>query len=584
MRPTAHPLLTRALLAAAVGAAAFVATARPAAQQLQFRTGADVVVIDVTVVDPSGRPIGDLALADFQVVVDGKLRAIASSQFLRYDIRLPGVDPKARVAQPPLPSQVAVSPLPPPRSVLIVVDEDSMEPGEGVVARQAAERFVDRLAPVDRVGVASIPRSRASVALTTDRTDARRALAAIVTGIEVDRYEFNIGLAEAFAVERSEGDVATRVVNRECRGVEYGSADPSVPLPPLKDDNCPFRVQSQIRQMQLQAHIRGQRSIDALRQLAAALRQLQGPKTMVLVSGGMPMPDVRSTSAFDRLQAEFAEGQVALYTLYMERSSFGQAGRKLSPTPMADDLLERDGIENATSVTGGTLMNVVGSVDQSFDRITSELSGVYLLTIDVDAADRDGKPHLVQVKVSRRGVQVRARKQYVIGAARADALAAGAPDRTTPTEGGAIAADSEASLGPTVYRRMLTVASESTDAGEVKLQVKATRSTPTSKAGRGVLVEARIDPRSIDLYGLENRRVGRLAIGVFCGDAKRSPVGGQAWHEMTLALTDDTYQRFKRDGIPYATHVPATGASRYVKVVVYDLLSGRVGAMTAKVK
>jgi hypothetical protein len=75
-----------------------------------------------------------------------------------------------------------------------------------------------------------------------------------------------------------------------------------------------------------------------------------------------------------------------------------------------------------------------------------------------------------------------------------------------------------------------------------------------------VLVEARIDPRSIDLYGLENRRVGRLA------------------------LTDDTYQRFTRDTIPCAAHVPDTGASKYAKVVVYDLLSGRVGAMTAKVK
>jgi choline dehydrogenase-like flavoprotein len=46
--------------------------------------------------------------------------------------------------------------------------------------------------------------------------------------------------------------------------------------------------------------------------------------------------------------------------------------------------------------------------------VAAELSGSYLLGIEVETADRDGKPHRVQVKVNRNDVDVRARKQYVI--------------------------------------------------------------------------------------------------------------------------------------------------------------------------
>jgi hypothetical protein len=42
------------------------------------------------------------------------------------------------------------------------------------------------------------------------------------------------------------------------------------------------------------------------------------------------------------------------------------------------------------------------------------MSGAYLLGIEVAPDDRDGRPHRVEVKVVRTGLEVRARKQYVI--------------------------------------------------------------------------------------------------------------------------------------------------------------------------
>jgi VWFA-related protein len=376
-----------------------------AQQPLTFKAGVDVVLIDVSVVDRAGQPVGDLRPDDFTVTVDGKPRGVASAQFLKYETRTTAVREKSSVA---VPMQEAAPP--PARTVLIVIDEDSMEPGDGLAARQAAGGFIDKLAPADRLGIVAIPRLREQVTFSTRRQDARKLLNAIVPGINVDRYELNIGLSEAFDFERGFTEVLARVIARECRGANA-------------TQSCADIAKMQIRQMQLQAHLRAQRSLDALFALGEALAGIEGPKTVVLISGGMPMPDIRGGEAFDRLGEAFAAGQASLYTVYLERSFFGHANGQVSPTQMEDDALERDGIENATSVTGGTLLRGVGTLEQYFDRVITELSSSYLLGVEVAPSDRDGRPHQVDVKVARRGVDVRARKRYVIEAARAAAPA-----------------------------------------------------------------------------------------------------------------------------------------------------------------
>ena len=57
-----------------------------------------------------------------------------------------------------------------------------------------------------------------------------------------------------------------------------------------------------------------------------------------------------------------------------------------------------------------------------------------------------------------------------------------------------------------------------------------------------------------------------------------------AYVRFKLALTEESYQRFKKAGIPYTAKVPASVAPRYVKLVVYEYRSGSVGAATTKIK
>jgi hypothetical protein len=147
---------------------------------------------------------------------------------------------------------------------------------------------------------------------------------------------------------------------------------------------------------------------DALRQLALGLAKIEGPKTVVYVSGGLGVPE--TPTSFDPLEPAMAAGQICLYAIHVEQSPFGQVRVKPSPTAVEDERLEVYGLENLTSAAGGTLVPAVGSLEGAFDRVSTEISGSYLLGVDVAASDRDGKAHAVAVKVSRPRASVRARK------------------------------------------------------------------------------------------------------------------------------------------------------------------------------
>jgi hypothetical protein len=257
---------------------------------------------------------------------------------------------------------------------------------------------------------------------------------------------------------------------------------------------------------------------------------------------------------------------------------------RTSPTPSEDDALERYGVENLSSSAGGALLEIVGEFEPAFDRVTREIAGNYLLGVEVEASDRDGNPHRVDVKVRRPGVTVRARRQYVIGkplaASPASAEAAAGGD-----EGGAAVDRAELQTGVSQlsHNRILTAARDLEGTGDVYLRVRSAEVASRPDGTREVAVDLTIDPRSVYFTSIDNRRVARLGISIFCGDSKRAVVG-ESWQEMNLALKDDSYQRFKADGIPYKTRVPVRGDAHHVKVIVYDFRSDLVGAMTARVR
>ncbi|HJZ74095.1 MAG TPA: tetratricopeptide repeat protein, partial [Vicinamibacterales bacterium] len=76
-----------------------------------------------------------------------------------------------------------------------------------------------------------------------------------------------------------------------------------------------------------------------------------------------------------------------------------------------------EGLELLAGAARGALFIVAGTGAPLFERIEAELSGYYLLGIESDAKDKDGKSHSIRVDVPRRGAIVRSRRQLLNTAA-----------------------------------------------------------------------------------------------------------------------------------------------------------------------
>ncbi len=420
-------------------------------QQATFRASVEIVALDVNVVDSQGRPVEGLKPGDFTVTVDRKPRKIVSAQYVNHGVRLPAARGKSAAAGA---SALDALSAPPPsavteRNVMIVVDTDSLEIGEGQAAMQAARAFITQLAPSDRIGVATIPRLPSTLTFSTDRAVIAKQLSQIITAPpDMPSGEQTVGLQEAYDIEHNDSSAIGVAVARECKCAYSGDSsavsaasaasgaavtEGQAPCTGTQIQMCVVPLLNFARQFAMAGHMQAQRSLDALRDLADGLKQIPGPKTVVLVSGGLGIPE--TSTSFDPLEPALANGQVTLYTLYMERMSLGQVRRPLSPTFALDDRIGSIGIENVTAAAGGTLVRVVGRVESSFEQIAREMSGSYLLGIEVEPGDRDGKSHAVDVKVNRSGVEVRSRRRYVIepetaATKRATAAAATAPPST----------------------------------------------------------------------------------------------------------------------------------------------------------
>jgi hypothetical protein len=89
--------LVIALLVAAIFAAPVRAGQAPQRPGPVFRSAVEVTALDVTVVDPEGRPVIDLQPADFTVRVDGKPRRVIRAEWI------PLARPTTSAATPPPP-------------------------------------------------------------------------------------------------------------------------------------------------------------------------------------------------------------------------------------------------------------------------------------------------------------------------------------------------------------------------------------------------------------------------------------------------------------------------------------------------
>jgi VWFA-related protein len=416
-------------LAHAALAIALVVEPRLAGQQPTFRSTVDLIAVDVQVVDGNGRPIPRLGADRFAVEINGQKRRVVSVDFVEH------TDPDAPAR---LPRSVIDSGHPgtaPPRVYVLGVDVASFSVAESRAIIEGARDFIKRLQPEDSVGIYAFPigpKYRPS----TDHAAILRQLDTIIgsrealhnshalspidvidimaeiakSGLAQDSDPLPTGRGQQAQASRSE--TLDQIVSRECG--------------PL-DRPCAQGVLADAQGMSFVLQGQATETLSGLRQLVRALGTIDGRKTLVLLSAGMPVSDrpggKPDVGELPRLLGQEAAGtNTTIYAVFLE-TAFTQMMSAKSQHP---DRSFGDGREQTvfgrvmdefTGASGGALLPVAqGTGSGQFERVLRETSSRYLLGVEPAPADRDGTLRQLKVKVQGlpRGTSVRSRLWVVV--------------------------------------------------------------------------------------------------------------------------------------------------------------------------
>ncbi len=279
-----------------------------------FRAGVEILTVDVTAIDNNtGRQVTDLSAKDFLVEVDGNPRQVATSEYVR------SVDPMRIVGAP---RKVAAKPdetffssnakgAPSGRLIVVLVDQGNIRTGAARSVMNSTKKFVDTLEPEDRVAVIAVPGPGELVDFTTDHDKVRESLLRIVGQADPIKARFNISITEAMAIYmRSDIRMAAEVILREC-GQAIAAAEA---------ERCEREVEQDAAEIINDIRRRTQESIHGMREVLKSIGNIEGPKSVILISEGLIFEGLGSET--DELASIAADSRASLDILLLDVPRF----------------------------------------------------------------------------------------------------------------------------------------------------------------------------------------------------------------------------------------------------------------------
>lgn len=344
-------MLSRTAAASAL-AAIVLFTAHPRAQQfvLSSQDRAKLIAVDFVVLGADGLPVSDLRADEVSLELDGRARAVRSLEYVSL------VSVASNGAGAMLSPYGSNSQTDSGRSVVLIIDQDTLTPGREAALKAQINEFLRGLGQNDRVALMTVPYGGLKVDLTSEHSRVIQALSSI-TG-------------QAAKIESA------------------------------NDAGC-----------------RTSLTLAALRGTLDDLRGGEAPVIVVLFSGQMspplgvfaaPVPSSAMqtlppcqlrTEQFKQVSAAAATARAQFYVVQPE----------LSVTPET-----RAGLEHLTGVTGGLLLQLGGGEDSALSRITRESAGYYIARVEPESSETTGTIRNLRISVTRPNTKVRQRPQMSV--------------------------------------------------------------------------------------------------------------------------------------------------------------------------
>jgi VWFA-related protein len=422
---------------ATLGAQAPTSNPAPAAQDPQaptptFRSGVNVVRVDVIATDKAGNIVSDLKPEDFEVTEQGKPQKIETFKLVSLDGGL-----MAAVDEKPQPirsedDEAREAAKDDVRLFGIFLDDYHVKRESSLGARRQIAQFIDtQLGPSDMVGVMYPLQPLSSVLMTRNHDAIKTAIEQFV-GRKFD-YRPTNALEERYAhapsetVESIRNDVslsALRGLIIHMGGLKEGrkalilvSEGYSALLPPqLRDADAANPGSGNPNRLNPDAGASG---------------------TDVAENRAQNQADVDMTMKLQDVFEEANHYNVSIYAVDPRMLATNEFGLDLPPI---DERLDRrylnstmDTLRTLSDTTEGRAIVNTNQLAIGMKQIVKDTSAYYLLGYNSTFNTPDGKFHEIKVKVKRPGVEIRARKGYWALNRQEAAIANAPPKPKAPT-------------------------------------------------------------------------------------------------------------------------------------------------------
>jgi VWFA-related protein len=386
-----------------------------------FKSGVNLVLVDVVVRDRSGAIVRGLTVDDFELLEDGARQPVLSFAF--EDIKPGAAMVENATALAAASGARAVATLPPPtatappaaapandlpshpltseevaghRLLTLVFDTSSMEPDDVQKAIDGALKWVDeQMTSADLVAVASI---NTSLQVLTDFTSSKERVRAVLTS-----FSASDGTAFA-AVDASTAatDEATQAATTDATTTDQSAQE-------LDTFNNDVRLR-------------------ALKTLADALQPIRQKKAVIYFSSGLQRSGTDNQVELRAAVNAALRANVAIYPVdargqqaVVPGGSARQASRgglgAFTGSAVAGQFTQlaaqQETLTSLASDTGGTAFTDTNDFGEAFTKVERDISSYYILGFSSSNTNRDGRFRRITVRVKNHpNVKVEAKEGY----------------------------------------------------------------------------------------------------------------------------------------------------------------------------
>ena len=392
-----------------------------------FRTGTTAVLLDIVVRDKRGRPIRDLRQDEITVLEDGAPREVKSFRLIEgtpgdAGLATPGsgVDPARSAA--PRHAGVAGVRSPEPERAQAGPEGGAGLPEEAAAGRPVGGGVLARQPPAHAAGL--LPRRRPRLAAAVDRAAA------------------SVSREDAAPLPGASREQAGPVRYGQASGGEGGVNPATAGTDAVAQQMREMTERMQTLATSIETSQRGHATFYPLMALAKAQAGLEGRKAILLFSEGLQVP----SSVEEVFQATISEANRANVSVYAIDARGLDTGRDLAAAGAALDKAGRvsqqamakrgaggtsmDEVQNDDLVlssfksstqsvlrelaedTGGALIANTNDLGKGLDRVTADLASYYEIAYAPQSGEADGRFRKIDVKVTRKGVDVTSRSGY----------------------------------------------------------------------------------------------------------------------------------------------------------------------------